>query len=279
MATISNHFSVLDDIEDNFPDVTQTMPMSPVCSSVNKESEPINGFVYGDTTLPNNSPKKGAISRVMDFKWGDVEDDDDPIGDVVSIPIAKRMESAEVSTTKETEKFVTPASTSTGQNIAYTQQDTDRKSNEQPKAIMTDEEKQAWKTFDHSLSNKRELEVIHNVRVYNKDTKEVTTEKNTRKFRVVSKSVYDGFRKIISKYRTHNGNRINYHEQVEKIKLANSLMEIAFKDPKVPCCYVYPVIIITLESGKTLTRNEVHKGSKCFFEVSDISYYPAFSQN
>ncbi len=269
MAFIFNAFSALEE------------PDSPTSAPVTAEAETVIGGSSSDMLTPvkgstelvvPSSPKKATgtrsvgdaatapvRTRLFATSWADAEDED-PIDEFP--PLAK----TEVNTS-----FVKPL---TGAAHAAPREATAA----QPKVDMSEAEKQAWKAFDLALSKKRSLEVTHAVRVYNKETKEVSTAKNTRTFRVVSKSAYDSLRRLIGKFRTHTGDKVNFREQADKIKMANSLMEICFKDPKQPCCFIYPVVIIHLESGKTLTRNEIHKGSRCLFDVSDITFYPSYEQ-
>jgi hypothetical protein len=146
------------------------------------------------------------------------------------------------------------------------------------KVKMTEEEKIAWREFDKSLASKKTIQITHNIRIYNPETKQDYLEKNTRTLRVVSKATYESFSNLIKKFKTHDKKGyINYKDQSEKIKLTNDLMNMAYKDPNIPCCFIYPVSIIILKNGKRLTRNEVKKDSKCLFSISDLSYYPPFS--
>jgi hypothetical protein len=137
------------------------------------------------------------------------------------------------------------------------------------------------RALDEELSRFREIKITHNVRVFNKDTSEFTNQTNTRKLRVVSKRDYEHLRALIELYKSHRGpnrDRYDHNEQQAKIKLTNSLMEMCYKDPDLrhPCTFWYPVVIIHVRNkeGETrvLTRNEVHKGSSCFFECSDIIF-------
>lgn len=200
-----------------------------------------------DQSIVENTPAitTPTVSRLFDTNWADAEDED-PIGEHTS-------SSSHV------------PSVSANQSQIKTDQ------------VGTVEEKKAWKAFDERLSKLRELLVTHKAREYNKETKEVIVKQITRSFRIVSKSTYESLRRLIDGFKTHKGTFVNRREQSDKIKMTNTLMEMCYKDTNQPCCFMYPVCILHIGNGRTLTRNEVHKGSQCYFEVSDISYYPAFT--
>lgn len=136
------------------------------------------------------------------------------------------------------------------------------------------------KRYNDELSKKHTIEVSHNVKIFDKQNKEVRVGQNIRTLNVVSKSTYDSIKNTISRFRpfkksTYGKNFIDYKEQTDKILLANSLMKMCYKDPKVLSRFVYPVIVMQLDNGKTVLKNEMYydyktkKCSKNDFSISD----------
>jgi hypothetical protein len=155
------------------------------------------------------------------------------------------------------------------------------------KIKMSPAEKQAWNKFDQVLSGKNEIKVTHKIRFYNKETKQAEESINTRTLKIVSKNLYDSFKKLINGYKTHiidstsdnttpSEHKIIKNEQAGKIKMANEIMTMAYKDPEHQCCFIYPVIIIYISNSKKITRNYIPKSSKHVFDISDVSYYPNY---
>lgn len=189
------------------------------------------------------APKTAQPSASQGFKWGDyaTDDDDEDVPD-------KKLEEE--------------PSASTGP-----QQD-----NQTVKA-----EQKAWKEFDGRLHSLKKLSVSHTVKRRNKDTGELEETSYTRTFKVVTKSMYDSYKKLIAKHKTYSGDKFNKKEHLSKIKLANELMTMAYKDPDVPCCFNYPVVNIYLKNGNRITRNEILPSSTCAFDIFEIAYYPPYS--
>lgn len=136
---------------------------------------------------------------------------------------------------------------------------------------------QSIKEADLEWSKKIVIEVKHDVRSYDKETDKLTIEQNTRRLTVIQKRDYDKLKSLIETTRTHRGpNRefMDKEKQRDKIKLANTLLEKCYKDPRTPCTFVYPVARIHVRDNKgqtrILTRNEIFKASNCFFEIGDI---------
>lgn len=134
------------------------------------------------------------------------------------------------------------------------------------------DEKQVEKIAKTYTTPTSKLVIEHDVRIYDKTTGSVTVKKNFRNLNVVSKSSYENLKKLISKFKTHVKG-VNYNEQKDKIKFANQLLTWCYRDPKIPNCFVYPVAIIEVSHGKTITRNEVKIGSTAHFTISDITYF------
>jgi hypothetical protein len=196
--------------------------------------------------------------------WADMEDD--PIEDFPAL-VSPGNSFEPPTSSPETDALTSPSKT------------IERKCEDQPRSPVPSRE--AMQVLDKELERKREIEITHNVRVFNKETGEFTNQTNTRKLRVMSKRNYEHLRELIDRFKSHRGpnrDRYDHREQQAKIKLTNSLMEMCYKDPdpKHPCTFWYPVVIIHVrnQEGETrvLTRNEVHKGSSCFFECSDIIF-------
>ena len=120
--------------------------------------------------------------------------------------------------------------------------------------------------LDNKLSQKTQIKIDY---VYNKKDK---NESYSRVFNVVSKHTYDNIKKLIMRYKTHKNDKVNWEEQNVKIKLANNFMGLCYKDPTQKCTYIYPVVIITLKNGKTVTKNSVHEDSSLQFTINDILY-------
>jgi hypothetical protein len=120
--------------------------------------------------------------------------------------------------------------------------------------------------YDSYLNSRRQLRITYNVNKYGK------IQTNERQFNVVSRHTYENLKKLIMRHKTHKEGKINWEEQTSKIKLANNLMSLCFKESSQKCAFVYPVIIITLKNGKTITKNYIKEGSSLQFTINDIVY-------
>jgi hypothetical protein len=124
--------------------------------------------------------------------------------------------------------------------------------------------------LDEKLKNKNQITVQYTVK-----NNQNEIEKFERKLNVVSKHTYENLKRLILKYKTHKNDFINWDEQKNKIKLTNDIMEMCYKDPNLKCTFIYPVAIITLKNGKTITKNYVKSHSNHAFTINDIVYtYP-----
>jgi hypothetical protein len=121
--------------------------------------------------------------------------------------------------------------------------------------------------LDEELKSKKQITVEYSVK-----NKEDETQTFKRNLNVVSKHTYENLKRLILKYKTHKNDNINWDEQKNKIKLTNDLMEMCYKDPNLKCTFIYPVAIITLKNGKTITKNYVKSHSNLLFTVNDIVY-------
>jgi hypothetical protein len=136
---------------------------------------------------------------------------------------------------------------------------------------------QSIKSADLEWAKKISIKVKHDIRLYDKTTDQLTIHQNTRTLTVIQKRDYDKLKSLIDTTRTHRGpNRefMDKEKQRDKIKLANTLLEKCYKDPRTPCTFVYPVARIHVRDSKgqtrILTRNEIFKASNCYFEIGDI---------
>jgi hypothetical protein len=149
---------------------------------------------------------------------------------------------------------------------------------EKEPAIVTKKEiPTATSQADLEWAMKRNISVTHDVRFYDKEKNELTVQQNTRQLTVIKKRDYDKLKSLIERTRTHRGvnkDVFDRYNQESKIKLANSLLGMCYKDPRQPCTFVYPIARIHMRNGegqtRILTRNEVYKASKCYFEIGDI---------
>lgn len=248
MASVANSFDVLNDLDD------ETFPiMSQVVSSA--DPSPIVEASLKQFENPSDHTAKTIVNvRVFRKNWGDISDEDDD--DIVNFPPLACIPLLPIST-----------ATSSGQSS-----NTSVDRSKQPR-LETADEKKAYSAFNLLLAKKRVLAITHNIRSFNKETQEVETKIQTREFQIVSKLMYENTKKLVDRMKTHVGDRVLYREQQEKIKLANHLMLWAYKDPSEPC-FLYPVVVINLPNGKTLTRDEVQKTSKCIFHVQTMIHYP-----
>jgi hypothetical protein len=124
--------------------------------------------------------------------------------------------------------------------------------------------------LDDQLKNKKQITIEYTVK--NKDN---VIEKFERHLNVVSKHTYENIKRLILKYKTHKNDHINWDDQKNKIKLTNYFMEMCYKDTNLKCTFIYPVVIITLKNGKTITKNYVKSHSNLAFTINDIVYtYP-----
>ena len=274
MAAHDNPFAALADEEPtsgspphsptSAPSTPQREPHSPITPAAPKRPE--GARRWGDVEAEDDDWNPEEKNRA----WADMEDD--PIEDfptAKSAPHSAYQRPAFEPPTSPPEAVTTPSSSpSPG-----------KREEDPPHGPAPSPE--AMRALDEELSRSREIKITHNVRVFNKDTSEFTNQTNTRKLRVVSKRDYEHLRGLIDRFKSHRGpnrDRYDHHEQQAKIKLTNSLMEMCYKDPdpRHPCTFWYPVVIIHVRNkeGETrvLTRNEVHKGSSCFYEVSDIIF-------
>ena len=144
------------------------------------------------------------------------------------------------------------------------------------KIVMSAEEAKAWREFDNRLLKLDYITISHNVRKFDTETKTTTTTVNERKLKVVSKANYENLKNLVSKFKTHSKNKFNFSEQKNKIEVSNQLLQWCYKDNSIQGCFVYPVAIINTKNGKSITRNEVFKGSNSEFYIRDLTYYPPF---
>lgn len=119
---------------------------------------------------------------------------------------------------------------------------------------------------DFYLSTKQQIKINYTI------SKKENNETFERTFNVVSRRTYENFKKLIMRYKTHKNEKVNWEEQKNKIKLANSLMSMCYKDSSQKCTFIYPVVIITLRNGKTLTKNYIREDSGLQFTINDIVY-------
>jgi hypothetical protein len=144
------------------------------------------------------------------------------------------------------------------------------------KIVMSAEEAKAWREFDNRLSKLDYITITHNVRKFDKENKVTSTIINERKLKVVSKASYENLKNLITKFKTHSKNKFNFNEQKSKIEVSNQLLQWCYKDNSIQGCFVYPVAIINTNNGKTITRNEIFKGSNSEFYIRDLTFYPPF---
>jgi hypothetical protein len=147
----------------------------------------------------------------------------------------------------------------------------------EPAIVAKKEIPTATSQADLEWAMKRNISVTHDVRFYDKEKNELTVQQNTRQLTVIKKRDYDKLKSLIERTRTHRGvnkDVFDRYNQESKIKLANSLLGMCYKDPRQPCTFVYPIARIHMRNGegqtRILTRNEVYKASKCYFEIGDI---------
>jgi hypothetical protein len=253
MASVNNLFNVLS-INDNYSDEDLT-------------DYPVIEKIYTETKVKEVSMP--ALSKFKPMEWGDLNDSDNEIFDIVP------------PTSIHTSNFLP-----INKPVSKTESIENTEVKSAMKKPLSKEEKKKIKELDLMLSKKREISIDHNIRVYDKENDEVRTEVNTRIFQVTSQNIYDSILKLILGYRTHKNGKINYKQQADKIKLTNQLMNMCYKDSKVPYCFVYPIIIINIyrlndnddenthkEKKKTLTRNYIKPGSKCQFTVSSLNHF------
>jgi len=235
---MSNYFYTLKTDSDSDQDTAEFRPVK-------------SGYI-----VPSNSPVNPSTS-VAALKWGDIvdtDDEDDDAGESMFFPNPNKI----APTPAEAKAVTVP------EPLADNEVQT------------SPAEKLAWNEFDKGLGRLRSINIEYTVRSLDKETGETKKTVNVRTLKVVSKAMYDSYRTLINKYTTHSGTRVDYREQASKIKVANSLMEMAYKDPKIPYCFIYAVANIHMRDNRLLTRNIVTPGSKCYFDVSHLSYYPPY---
>jgi len=246
MATLYNRFSVLEHCELSSNEEPST-PLSEDESTEGKVREtPFNTPDCRRTSrVVPNAPKKKSPKSWADYSD---EDEDEPI------PFSLSEENIDIKQdcSQASEEKATPVET----------------------PVMSEQDKAQQKAFDILLSKVREIKVPHSTKTFDEKTGTFLLQENIRTFRVVSQNYYDGLKRLIGLYKTHKKNLFNRSEQYNKIKLANELMQVAYKNPNIPCCFVYPVVIIRMDGDRSIVRNEVNPGSSCYFYVSDKEYYP-----
>lgn len=214
-----------------------------VSVSMSSDKNPFCCLDEGDKNESSIEPKQ---SRLFTSSWADSEDD--PF-EVAFPPL-----------NKETEQV--PNKT----HVLDSQ--------EEPRS-NTDLEAKKWADYDKYLSLSKTVNITHNVKVYNRSTKESSTIKNVRTLKITTKENYMNLYKLAGRYKPLKANGyFDRKDQKDKIDVANTLLNLAYKDPKIPCCFIYPVVIIELDNGKTITRNEIRPGSKCNFILENLSYFP-----
>ena len=135
-------------------------------------------------------------------------------------------------------------------------------------------QKKAAQALSKSLANKREIKIPHTRRLFNAEGRDNGIEILHRTLRVVTKNSYDNLLRLVNRHKSHDKNgRLNHQEQRSKIKLANSLLETAYKAPNEPR-FIYHVAIIHLSNGTDLIRGEVVKDSNAAFELEERFYEP-----
>lgn len=125
------------------------------------------------------------------------------------------------------------------------------------------EEKHQQYQLNKSLSNIKTVQISHNIKVFNDKLKQSDTKEHTRTFNIVSENTFHTLKTQVDREKNIK----------KKVKLANSLMSLAYKDPNEPR-FVYPIIVITLDDGRVLTRNEVKINGSRDFSISLLYNYP-----
>lgn len=240
MSASSNYFSILG--ADRSP---------PVESSADGDAEASSGSCVDSPprrptvrTIPGAPKKSSGFSK----SWADYSDDEEPI----------------------------PFSLESGGKGAEEDSDSSGhgKDSSESSSSGSAEQKARQRAFDFELGRLRQIKVIHTMKVFDKGSNSFVSSQKERVLRVVSQSHYEGLKLLIGRYRTHNNDSFVRSEQETKIKLANALMEVAYKNPKIPCSFVYPVVVIHLAGGRTIVRNQVRPGSSSYFEVVDKEFFP-----
>jgi len=218
----------------------------PVESSADGEAEASSGSCFDSPprrptvrTIPGAPKKSSGFSK----SWADISDDEDP----VPFSLESDGKSEEGSSTSV---------------------------HDEDSSSVSAEQKARQRNFDFELSRLRQIKVVHTMKAFDKASDSFVSLNKERILRVVSQSHYEGLKLLIGKYKTHKNDSFDKSEQETKIKLANALMEIAYKNPKIPCSFVYPVVIIHLAGGRTIVRNQVRPGSSSYFEVVDKEFFP-----
>lgn len=240
MSASSNYFSLLGD--DRSPSME---------SSGGGEAEGSSGSCFDSPPLrPTVRTVPGAPKKSSGFSksWADCSDDEEPV------PFS--LESGGKSAEED--------SGASGSG----------KDSSESSSSVSAEQKARRRAFDFELGRLRQIKVVHTMKVFDKGSDSFVSLEKERVLRVVSQAHYEGLKLLIGKYRTHNNDGFVRSEQETKIKLANALMEVAYKNPRIPCSFVYPVVVIHLAGGRTIVRNKVMAGSSSYFEVVDKEFFP-----
>lgn len=208
-----------------------------------------------DSDSAPSTPRKAPTPRKSPVNWGDISDDDDYSCDLSFPPIGSDQNA----------------------DVAFVP---DKDEDDDTQTVsMSDAEKDAWRQFNVDLRKVKRLNIEYTSRSTDPETKETTKKTCTRKVRMVSKNLYDSLFNLVNKFKTHRNDRCDYKEQKAKIKIANDLMEMAYKDPDVPACFVYAVANISLRDGRKIISNSVLPTSKSQFTVTNVSYFPPYSES
>lgn len=131
------------------------------------------------------------------------------------------------------------------------------------------------RNFDKQLSVLKSIEITHNVIYDDRKTGKSLSYKNLRVLRVSTKDYYDNLLKLIKFYKPIKSDGwVDFKTQKSKIDTANALLEICYKDPKIPCCFVYPIAVLETDEGETIIRNHIYKNYKGPVVIENMLYLP-----
>ena len=126
----------------------------------------------------------------------------------------------------------------------------------------------------HSKLAKMKQCVIKRVApTFNKAKNVLEYVEKTRVLNVVSEEHFKRTCDLINRLKTHNKNGTDVKEQIDKIRISNSLLEWCYK-PKDKTYFVFCCARLHLKDGKNLVVEHVDPKTRFFFDLEEFVYSP-----
>lgn len=212
---------------------------------------------------PSVSPKiSPAVSKVQVKKsWAEMMDDDEEEPDLDFPSLSMTVNALNLLTAWQQKK----------------EEETKKNDEENKKAEQEKIEKQTAldeRKKNSKLSKMKTVTMVRDARSFNKEKNVLEYVQKTRVLTVVSEDHFKRTCDLISRLKTHRKDgTTDVKEQLDKIRIINSLLEWCYK-PKDKVCFVFCCAKIHLKDGKTLTVEHVDPKTRYFFELEEFGYHP-----